>query len=169
MPGGALAIPFANRLIEPINLLMPLFSYVVATQDFHPQNHASFKDLWPVHCVAGSYGAELVAGLDRSRIQKIFRKGEDPLIDSYSAFFDNEHSKQTGLAQDLRAHGVNSLYLVGVATEYCVLYSALDALDLGFEVNLITDACCGLDDQAVEKAYEMLVARRGHLVTKELQ
>jgi nicotinamidase/pyrazinamidase len=160
MPDGALGIPGADEIVPLINALIPQFSLVIACQDWHPADHVSFaashpgkkpgdhinvKDLdqvlWPVHCVRNTYGAEMVAGLDKEKIAAIFYKGTDKNIDSYSAFFDNARLKSTGMGDYLKSRGVNAIYLVGLATDYCVLYSCLDAIDLGFNVHVIIDAC----------------------------
>jgi nicotinamidase/pyrazinamidase len=136
----------------------------VATQDWHPPNHGSFavnhpgrkpyevielgglpQVLWPVHCVQGSHGAELHADLDRSRITEVFRKGTDPEIDSYSGFFDNGHRKSTGLDDWLRRRGITELYVLGLATDYCVKFTTLDACALGYSVTLVVDGCRGID------------------------
>jgi nicotinamidase/pyrazinamidase len=139
---------------------MPHFETVVATQDWHPRDHASFaanhpgrspgdvieldgisQVLWPAHCVQGTRGAELHEDLDRTRLAAVFRKGEDPRIDSYSGFFDNGHRKATGLGDWLRARDLRQLYVLGLATDYCVKFTVLDALALGFDVYVIEDGC----------------------------
>jgi nicotinamidase/pyrazinamidase len=164
MPGGALGVPQADQLIPIINRLIPQFSLVVATQDWHPSNHVSFaanhqgkktgerirvegeeQILWPVHCVRNTEGAALVEGLQKSQIACAFFKGTDEMIDSYSAFFDNAHLKSTGLGEYLKTHGVDEVVIAGVATDYCVLYSVLDALQLGFRVVVVTDACLAIN------------------------
>ena len=160
MPGGPLAVPGGDQIIPIINQLIPKFPLVVASQDWHPANHLSFavnhpgkkvgevillddieQILWPVHCVRDTNGAEFVANLNKKPIEKVFHKGTDERIDSYSAFFDNSRRKSTGLADFLRSSGVEELYIAGVATDYCVLYTVLDAIELGFKVCVITDAC----------------------------
>jgi nicotinamidase/pyrazinamidase len=175
LPGGALAVPEGDRVIPIVNHVQPRFDLVVATQDWHPADHASFaanhpgrsmgevidleglpQVLWPVHCVQGSPGAELAPQLDWGRIARVFRKGEDPCIDSYSGFFDNGHRRATGLGDYLREQGVREVYLAGLATDYCVKFTALDARQLGFNVYLLEDACRGVNlnpgdvSQAVE-------------------
>ncbi|MDE3067156.1 MAG: bifunctional nicotinamidase/pyrazinamidase [Verrucomicrobiota bacterium] len=164
LPGGALAVPDGDSVIPVANRLQPLFPLVVATQDWHPPNHGSFaanhpgkkvfeqidlnglpQTLWPVHCVQGTPGAELTAGLDRARIAKIFHKGSDAEIDSYSVFFDNGHRRATGLGDWLKAKGVAELFVCGLATDYCVKFSTLDAVRLGFKTYLIEDACRGIN------------------------
>jgi nicotinamidase/pyrazinamidase len=166
-PGGALAIPQGDEVAAVANRLMPRFELVVATQDWHPPNHGSFaanhlgrkvgdvieiggipQILWPVHCVAGTHGAALISALDSGGIDRIFHKGTDPLIDSYSGFFDNGHRNATGLADFLKAQEVRGLYIMGLATDYCVKFTALDARALGFETFLIEDGCRGVGSRA---------------------
>jgi nicotinamidase/pyrazinamidase len=163
-PGGALAVPCGDEVIAVANRLMPHFPIVAASQDWHPREHKSFaanhpgkkpfetidldglpQVLWPAHCVQGTRGAELHDGLDRARITEVFRKGTDPAVDSYSAFFDNGKRKATGLAEWLRERWISRLYVLGLATDYCVKHSVLDALALGFEVWLIEDGCRGVE------------------------
>lgn len=163
-PGGALAVPRGDETIAVANRLMPRFDTVVATQDWHPREHGSFaanhagaapgqvielhglsQVLWPVHCVQGTRGAELHDDLDRPRITEVFRKGSDARVDSYSGFFDNGHRNATGLADWLRARGITTLYVMGLATDYCVKFTALDARALGFDVHLIADGCRAVD------------------------
>ncbi len=164
LPGGALPVPQGDRVIPVANRLQRLFPLVVATQDWHPAGHGSFASshpgrrpgelvdlnglpqvLWPDHCVQGSPGAELAARLDGSRIEAILRKGTDPGIDSYSGFFDNGQRKSTGLADYLRGRGVDEVLLVGLATDYCVKATALDARRLGFRASLIEDGAAGVE------------------------
>ena len=162
--GGALAVPGGREVIPVINGLQRSFGLVVATQDWHPANHASFavnhpgrqpyeqidlhglpQTLWPVHCVQGTLGADFAPGLDRARWERVFQKGTDPEIDSYSGFFDNGHRRATGLGDYLRARGVEEVTVVGLATDYCVKFTALDARGLGLRVRLLTDACRGVE------------------------
>jgi nicotinamidase/pyrazinamidase len=179
LPGGALPVPRGDEVIPVANRLQPHFDLVVATQDWHPSDHASFaanhpgrrvgevidlagleQVLWPVHCVQGSSGAELAPGLDRARLAHVFHKGEDPHIDSYSGFFDNGHRRATGLADFLRERGVTDLYVAGLATDYCVKFTALDGRQLGFNVYLIEDGCRGveLNPGDVSRAIEVMRA-----------
>jgi nicotinamidase/pyrazinamidase len=163
-PGGALAVTGGDAIIPQINALMAEFACVVLTQDWHPADHSSFaanhpgaeafsmiqmpygpQVLWPVHCVQGSSGAEFHADLLTNPAQLIVRKGFRTGIDSYSAFFENDHSTPTGLEGYLRARGVKVLTLVGLATDFCVAYSALDAARLGFSVTLLESACRAID------------------------
>ncbi len=162
-PGGALPVPGGNEVIPVANRLMPLFELVVATQDWHPANHGSFavnhegkvpadvvelnglaQILWPIHCVQGTHGAHFVETLDLTRVCNIFQKGTDPSIDSYSGFFDNGHRKSTGLGEFLKKQGVQSCFIAGLATDYCVKYTALDAVQAGFGTYLVEDGCRGV-------------------------
>lgn len=164
MPGGALPVPNGNQIIPLANAIQSHFKIIIATQDWHPRNHSSFalnhpghqvgevitveglpQILWPVHCVQNTPGAALVNGLDVSHVAHIVHKGTDPAIDSYSSFFDNYHRKSTGLTEYLRDLGVTHLYILGVATEYCVKFTALDACQFGFHTFVIEDACCGIE------------------------
>lgn len=163
LPGGALAVGEGDAVIPVANRLIPGFPLVVASQDWHPPDHGSFASvqgkspgtmgtlhglpqvMWPDHCVQGTRGAELAAELDTHRVEAIFRKGVDPTVDSYSAFFDNGRRRTTGLAGYLRARGVTDLTVCGLATDYCVRFTALDALDAGFEVTLALAACRGVE------------------------
>jgi nicotinamidase/pyrazinamidase len=159
-PGGALAVPHGDETIAIANRVMPHFSTVVATQDWHPPHHKSFavnnpgrrqgeiidldgvaQVMWPEHCVAESHGAALHDGLERGQITEIFRKGTDPAIDSYSGFFDNGHKKSTGLGDWLTERWIKQVYVMGLATDYCVKATALDARKLGFDVWVIEDGC----------------------------
>lgn len=176
--GGALEVPDGNAVVPIANALMPLFPVVVATQDWHPADHKSFaanhpgllrpgqvirlnglqQVLWPIHCVQNSMGAELVADLEQNGITKIFYKGTDTEIDSYSGFFDNGKLKSTGLANYLQEKGVTEVYVMGLATDYCVQYTVLDALELGFNTFVIEDGCRGVDLQKgdCQKALETM-------------
>ena len=144
-PGGALAVPEGDRVIPIANAMMEHFKIIIATQDWHPKNHVSFESLWPVHCVQHSVGAQFHPDLNVSRITKIFRKGVDQHVDSYSAFYDNNHLKSTGLTDWLRSQKIKKLYVMGLATDYCVKYSCLDAIADGFTVVLIQDGCRGVN------------------------
>ena len=163
-PGGPLAVPEGDLVIPVINRLQPHFDLVVAMQDWHPADHGSFaanhpgravgevielggltQILWPVHCVQDTPGAEFHPGLDRSHVAKVFRKGTDPEIDSYSGFFDNGHRKSTGLGDYLQGQGADEVYVCGLATDYCVKFTALDAAELGFATWCIEDASRGVN------------------------
>jgi len=164
LPGGALAVPDGDAVIPVTNKLQLAFPLVVATQDWHPANHGSFaashsgkqvfqqielnglpQTLWPVHCVQNTKGADLAHGLDRNRIAKIFPKGTDAGIDSYSGLFDNGHRKSTGLGEWLKAQGVTEVFVCGLATDYCVKFTALDSAQMGFKTHLIVDASRGVN------------------------
>ena len=171
-PGGALAVAGGDEIIIRINGLMEAFGTVVLTQDWHPANHASFaanhpgaepfslaqmpygpQVLWPTHCVQGSKGAEFHRDLWTDPAHLIVRKGFRPEIDSYSAFFENDRRTPTGLEGYLRARGVERLVLVGLATDFCVAYSARDAAKFGFEVTVLESACRAIDlNGSLEKA-----------------
>lgn len=163
-PGGALAVAGGDEIIPRINALMAEFSTVVLTQDWHPANHASFaanhpgaaafsltdmpygpQVLWPTHCVQGTKGAAFHPGLQTDPAQLVLRKGFRAGIDSYSAFFENDKTTATGLHGYLQDRGVRSVTLVGLATDYCVAYSALDAARLGYRVMVLEGACRAID------------------------
>jgi nicotinamidase/pyrazinamidase len=171
VPGGALAVPQGDEVIAVANAIQSKFDLVVATQDWHPANHGSFaanhpgkkvgdvidlnglpQILWPVHCVQNSPGAALLSSLNTSRVARIFRKGTDPQIDSYSGFFDNGHRKATGLGDYLSKQRVSAVYVMGLATDYCVKFTALDSLGLGFETYLIEDGCRGVNLKPTDSA-----------------
>lgn len=162
-PGGALAVDRGDEIIPTINRLIDESEHVILTQDWHPANHSSFasthahakpfdtiemayglQTLWPDHCVQGSHGADFHADLQWTRAQLVLRKGFRIGIDSYSAFFENDRSTPTGLGGYLRERSIGSLTLVGLATDFCVAYSALDAVAEGFQVRVRLDACRGI-------------------------
>ncbi len=186
MPGGPLAVPHADEAIPVANRVQSAFDLVVATQDWHPANHGSFaanhpgrrpgdiielsglrQILWPVHCVQGTLGAALVAELDVRRIARVIQKGTDPGIDSYSGFFDNGRRQATGLFDYLRENGIRELHVLGVATDYCVLFTVLDALKLGLKTHLIADGCRGIELRPGDVARAMQRMRRaGAAITR---
>ncbi len=189
MPGGPLAVPEGDLVVPVANALAAWAPLVVATQDWHPPNHASFaanhpgrqvgdlvtvaglqQILWPIHCVQETPGADFVEGLDRTAIDYVVRKGTDPKVDSYSAFYDNGRRHDTGLSAWLRSHGVDRLFVCGVATDYCVKYSVLDALAEGFDTWVVQDGCRGVDLESgdVERALREMAEAGGRLVTSEL-
>jgi len=164
LPGGALAVPHGNQVIEPINRFSARFGHVLLTQDWHPAGHVSFaashpgrfpfdtvelpygaQILWPTHCVQGSRGAELAPGLELPRAELVVRKGCRPDVDSYSAFTEADRRTPTGLAGYLRERGLRRLFFAGLATDYCVGWSAKDARAMGFEAIVIEDACRAID------------------------
>jgi nicotinamidase/pyrazinamidase len=171
LPGGALAVPRGDEVIPIANRVQPAFDLVVATQDWHPARHGSFAStrpgrkpgevdelaglpqvLWPEHCVQGSRGAEFARALEMNRVEAIFRKGTDPSIDSYSGFFDNGHRKATGLGDYLKGRAATDVYVAGLATDYCVKFTALDARKLGFRTFLVQDASRGVELRAGDVA-----------------
>ena len=164
-PGGALAVPQGDAILPVLKKIfetMP-FDKVIATKDWHPKDHGSFASnhgkktgevvllegirqiLWPIHCVENTQGAEFAPGFDTQRIHKTFYKGTDPFIDSYSAFFDNGHKKSTGLGEYLAEEGIRKITIMGLATDYCVRYSVIDALSLGLDVTVIANGCRAVD------------------------
>jgi len=173
LPGGALAVPEGDAVVAPINRLSTLFDHVLLTQDWHPAGHISFaashpgrapfetvalpygdQVLWPTHCVQGAPGAALAPGLDLPRAELVIRKGFHPDVDSYSAFTEADRRTPTGLAGYLRERGLRRLFLVGLATDFCVAWSALDARAAGFDAFVIEDACRGIDFQgSLERAW----------------
>jgi nicotinamidase/pyrazinamidase len=151
-PGGSLAVAEGDKVVPIANELQKRFDLVVATKDWHPPGHSSFATLWPPHCVQGTVGAEFHPALDTTRVAHVFLKGTDPAVDSYSGFFDNEHKLSTGLGEYLRAQGVTDVFICGLATDYCVKFTALDALRLGFRTSVVADACRGVEVNAGDTA-----------------
>ena len=186
IPGGALAVKDGDKIIAPVNALQNHFDLIVATKDWHPAGHGSFASshpgrkvgdiielnglsqiLWPDHCIQNSPGAEFHPHLDTTHIEKVIFKGTDPGIDSYSGFYDNGRRKATGLKQYLDAKGVKRLYVCGLATDYCVKFTVLDALAEGFETYLIEDACRGveLNRGDVARALDEMKAGGCHIIS----
>jgi len=185
IPGGALAVHDGDQIISVINgLLKKDFAIKVATKDWHPQDHGSFavnqgkkpgekivlkgleQILWPVHCVQGTSGSDFAKKFETGRIEKVFYKGTDKEIDSYSCFFDNGHFKETGLDAYLKQNQVTAVYFVGLATDYCVKASVLDSLKLGYQTYLIEDGCRGVNLQKndTQEAIKMMQEAGCHLV-----
>lgn len=183
MPGGALAVPDGNKIVPLVNELQKKFDLVIATQDWHPSRHASFASsyenskefevikldgldqvLWPEHCVQNTKGANFYPDLNTSKIEAIFRKGTDENIDSYSGFYDNAHLKSTGLTGFLKEKGATELYFVGLAAEYCVYFSIIDALSEDFQAILIEDGTRALNDGDFEKAKIDILRKRGRVI-----
>ena len=175
LPGGALAVPGGDEIVTPANHLMDDFEIVVATQDWHPPDHGSFaanhpgkvvfetidlhglpQTLWPAHCVRETHGAEFAGGLNVRRITRVFQKGTRPEVDSYSGFHDNGHRHSTGMADWLKEQDVTHVTICGLATDYCVKFTALDAVREGFQVALALAACrsVNLIDGDVDRAVE---------------
>lgn len=186
MPGGTLPVPKGDVIVPLINRLQKKFDLVVSTQDWHPKGHASFASshdgnkefdvikingldqvLWPDHCVQGTAGAEFHSQMDTAKIESIFRKGTNPEIDSYSGFYDNSHLKSTGLSGYLKEKGVRELYVAGLAGEFCVYFSVLDALAEGFSVILIEDATKPLDQEAFEVCKIDILRKGGQIITSD--
>lgn len=184
LPGGALSVPGGDAVIPVINRIIPYFKHVFASLDWHPKAHVSFasthqkkvgeeiwlsgirQKLWPRHCIQNTAGAKLSSRLHTQAIEKVFYKGTNPEVDSYSTFFDNEKKFSTGLGDYLRERGIQELYFAGLALDFCVLYSALDALDLGFTVFVIQDACRAIFDG--EGAIEKMRSRGANVIQSTL-
>lgn len=187
-PNGALAVNEGDQIIPIVNKLQEKFETIIATQDWHPTDHKSFavnhegksvgeiiklgdtnQILWPVHCTQNSFGSEFSKELKTENITKIFQKGMNKEIDSYSGFFDNDHKSETGLNDYLKENNIEELYITGLATDYCVKFTTMDALSLGFKVNLVVDACRGvnLSDGDVEKAIEEMKNAGAKIITSD--
>lgn len=173
--GGALAVQGGSTIVPLVNELAGAFEHVVLTQDWHPAHHSSFasshpgkapfesilmpygdQTLWPDHCVQGSFGAAFHADLRASRAEVVIRKGYNAAIDSYSAFYENDRMTPTGLAGYLRERGIRTVTLVGLATDYCVAYSALDSVGHGFKTTVRMDACRAID---LNGSLDMMIGR----------
>jgi len=169
LPGGALPVPHGDEVIRVANELQKRFELVLATKDWHPPDHGSFaanhpgkkpgdriildgieQILWPMHCVQNTHGAEFAPLFNTSRIAHVFHKGTERNIDSYSTFFDNAHRRHTGLAHYLEKRGIKDIYLMGLALDYCVKYSVLDARHLGLNTHVILDGCRGIALEPVD-------------------
>lgn len=186
--GGALEVKDGDQVIPVANALMEKFDLVIATQDWHPATHGSFaanhpwrhpgqvidlngldQILWPIHCVQNSFGAEFVKDLKTDHITKVFTKGTDPGIDSYSGFFDNGKLKSTGLDDYLKEKGVDSIYVAGLAQDYCVKFTVLDGLELGYNVYVIKDGtrAVNLNPEDGQQAFDEMEAKGAVLVNAE--
>lgn len=179
LPGGPLSVNEGDQVTSVANQLMGKYDLVIATQDFHPADHLSFASqhpgkqpgelielnglpqmLWPDHCVQETIGAEFDPLLDTSRVAHVFHKGTDRTIDSYSGFFDNGHHQATGMGDYLKEKGITAVSILGLATDYCVKFTALDAVQLGFKTDLILEGCRGVNvtpgdvDRAIEEMKE---------------
>jgi nicotinamidase/pyrazinamidase len=183
LPGGSLAVSGGDEIIPLINSLQKQFDLVVATQDWHPADHKSFASshsekkeyevidldglsqvLWPDHCVQGTKGAAFSSELNDLKIEAIFRKGMDREIDSYSGFYDNGRRKNTGMAGYLKDRGIKTIYICGIAADFCVYYTAIDGIDLGFEVYIIEDAVRAIDSKGYQRAMKDFEERGGKRV-----
>ncbi len=183
VPGGALAVPDGDAVVPVINALLARFPHAVATQDWHPADHRSFASahpgrqpfetvglpygdqvLWPDHCVQGTFGAEFHPDLETQPLELVVRKGFRPEIDSYSAFAENDRRTKTGLAGFLRERGFQRLFFAGLATDFCVGWSVLDARAEGFEAVLIEDACRAIDlEGSLDAAMERMRTAGAHI------
>lgn len=184
LPGGSLAVKDGDLIIPLINQLIPFFDCVIATKDFHPKGHVSFasthgknvydiipikegsQTLWPDHCVQHTKGSEFSPLLNQSKIEKIFYKGIDLTVDSYSVFFDNQKKRSTGLDSFLKEKNIHTLYFVGLTTDYCIKYSVLDALELKFSCFVIKDACKPVNISPLdeEKALESMKKKGAKII-----
>jgi nicotinamidase/pyrazinamidase len=186
MPWGAVPVPHGDEVVPVANQVIPAFDLVVATQDWHPANHGSFasqhpgkvvgdvvildglaQTLWPDHCIQNTPGADFPASLNVAGVHRLFRKGADPAVDSYSGFFDNGHRKATGLGDYLKKRGVHELHIMGLAMDYCVKFTALDAREQGFETRLIVEGVRGVELQEGDclRAREQMQAAGVQLVS----
>lgn len=185
--GGALPVEGGRAIVPLINKLIPEFDTVVASLDYHPDGHVSFAEshgknvgdtvesegvsqiLWPTHCVAGSFGSELVEELDSEKIDKFVLKGTEVNVDSYSALYNNNRSSETGLINYLKEVGTDELYVCGLAADYCVLFSVLDALSEGFDTTLITDATPAINVSPNDgaEAVEKMRQAGAHIISSE--
>lgn len=179
-PGGALAVSGGDEIVPLVNRLIGKFEHVILTQDWHPAGHSSFasshpgkepfstvempygpQTLWPDHCVQGTRGADFHPGLEWTKAELVIRKGFRTAIDSYSTFFENDHTTPTGLAGYLRERGITDLTLVGLATDFCVAYSAIDARRLGFKAKVLLDGCRAIDLGGSLEAMKQQMAQEG--------
>ncbi len=186
LPGGALAVPNGDEIIPVVNRIQECFELVVATQDWHPLGHLRFASshpdkrvfekitidgieqiLWPDHCVQGSRGAEYSPAFNANRVEAIVRKGTDPKIDSYSTFYDNARRKSTGLEGFLKWKTVDRVFLAGLAADFCVYYSTMDALSLGFQAVVIKDGTRAISDEGFRAAEKAILAKGGKVVDSE--
>jgi nicotinamidase/pyrazinamidase len=183
LPGGALPVKDGDAIIPVVNKLQNYFDVIVATQDWHPHNHQSFasnhpgkkiydeiylhgipQTLWPDHCVQGRFGADFPHALNQNKIEAILRKGTNPEMDSYSGFYDNGHLKATGLAGYLRDKNIDEVYLVGLAGDICVYYTAMDSLREKFKTFIIEDATRPLSRQVFDETMDLFVSQGGNII-----
>jgi len=183
LPGGSLAVAQGDQVIDFINSIQAKYDLVVATQDWHPANHESFasqhkgctvfetitwkgleQTLWPDHCIQGSSGANFSEQLHQNRIEAIFRKGTNPAIDSYSGFFDNGHVRQTGLDGYLKDRGVDEVHVCGLAADFCVYFTAMDALQLGFKVAIVSKGTRAINKDEYMTKKEAFIQKGGTFI-----
>jgi nicotinamidase/pyrazinamidase len=188
-PGGALEVKEGDRVVPVINRIMDGFYRVVATQDWHPRDHVSFasnhsgrkpfeqikigditQTLWPDHCVPGTRGAAFHEGLHADRFDLVVRKGSDPAVDSYSAFLENDKKTRTGLDGYLKSIQAEQVFLAGLATDYCVFFSAMDAVSFGFKTLVVIDACRGIDvpENSIEISVQTMKKKGVEIITSDL-
>ncbi|HBX61603.1 MULTISPECIES: bifunctional nicotinamidase/pyrazinamidase [Empedobacter] len=184
LPGGSLAVNDGDKIIERINKLQEKYDVVVATQDWHPANHKSFASqhtdkqpfdvielggnrqvLWPDHCVQGTKGAEIHKDIKQNKISAIIRKGMNPEVDSYSAFFDVNKKNPTGLNGFLKDHNVTSVYICGLAADYCVYYTAKDALELGYTTYILEGTTKAINQELFDELKEDFIKKGGNVST----
>lgn len=185
LQGGSLAVQGGNEIIPVINSIQEKFDLVVATQDWHPKGHKSFASqysnksvyekidlngieqvLWPDHCVQGTFGAEISSELNQNKIEAIFRKGMNTTIDSYSGFYDNGKLKCTGLGDFLKGRGMKEIFICGLAADYCVYFTAKDALELGFTSTIIENATKAIDVSNFENIKRNFIQSGGSIIEK---
>ncbi|MCH9611748.1 MAG: Nicotinamidase [Chlamydiia bacterium] len=168
LPGGSLAVKDGDQILPVIIKLMPQFDEVITTQDFHPEGHASFEK-WPPHCVAGTLGAELSSVINPCQVTYRVKKGTNQAVDAYSPFFNEKGDVETDLHEYLRGKGIDTLYVVGLATDYCVVCTVCDALKLGYRVFLVEDGVRGVDLNAgdVKRALDEMASQGAELVLSE--
>jgi nicotinamidase/pyrazinamidase len=183
LPDGSLAVPRSNEIIQTINNLQTEYDLVIATQDWHPKDHKSFaanhpgkalleiidlngleQKLWPVHCVQGTTGAAITSELNQDNIAAVFQKGMNKEVDSYSGFFDNDKVNSTGLDDYLQSKGVTEVAVCGLAAEYCVYFTATDALELGFKTSIIEDATRPISQQDFDNAKQTFKEKGGFII-----
>ena len=183
LPGGSLEVPKGDEIIPIINNIQKDYDLVVASQDWHPQKHLSFASqhehklpfeiidldgleqvLWPDHCIQESYGSQISEDLQTNRVEAIFRKGMDPKIDSYSAFYDNGKRKDTGLAGYLKARNIDEVHVCGLAADFCVFFTAMDAITEGFKTSIISKATKAIDKGAFMEKKNTFIQAGGSLL-----
>ena len=183
LKGGSLAVPEGEKIIKPINKIIKQYDLVIATKDWHPKNHISFASnhsdkkigdiinvngvdqvLWPDHCIQNSYGSDFPEQLDISKLAKVIYKGSDANIDSYSGFFDNGHFRSTGLSDYLKSKYVYKIDYVGLATDYCLKYTAIDSVSEGFKTRVLINCIKGIEEKGCELALNEMKSKGIELI-----
>ena len=183
LKGGSLAVPEGEKIIKPINKIIKQYDLVIATKDWHPKNHISFASnhpdkkigdiinvngvdqvLWPDHCIQNSYGSDFPEQLDISKLAKVIYKGSDANIDSYSGFFDNGHFHSTGLSDYLKSNDINKIDYVGLATDYCLKYTAIDSVSEGFKTRVLINCIKGIEEKGCELALNEMKSKGIELI-----